>query len=249
MNLHLTLQHNDLLPVYLTGAGNQAVNLRDIHTALDAGKDFTSWAKAKIKEHRLAENQDFVILTLKGENSGRGRARKEYVLRMHIAKRVAMGVNTVAGDRVKDYFIRCEELAIAALAPKPTAARKLTDFTSQQVQKQCVKEVGAVLYTPDNSPEAIKAHHSKVSMLLTGCRPSEYVKAAVAKGLRVGSFSARKLLRRLDPAKAATAAFLDDARARGKSLAQLEAAGVVLALPQAFDALLRAGYSMEELGA
>ena len=71
----------------------------------------------------------------------------------------------------------------------------------------------------------------------------------MAQGLRVASFSGRSLLRRFEPAKACTAAFLDDARVRGKSLAQLEAAGVVQALPQAFDALLRAGYSLDELGA
>lgn len=135
---------------------------------------------------------------------------------------------------------------IGASQPAP---RKLTDFASPAIQKQCIKEVGAALYGADNNPEAIIDHHRQVSILLTGKRPSDYVKSFVRRGLRVASFSGRQLLRRMEPAKACTAAFLDDARVRGKSLAQLESAGVVEALPQAFDALLRAGYSMQELGA
>lgn len=253
MNLSLTIQHHDgLLPVYKTGKGTQAVNLRDVHGCLDPAKDFSTWAKAKIKEHRLVENVDFikqpVLNHLQVGNSKRGRKRIEYVLPLNIAKKVAMGVNTAAGDRVKDYFIRCEEIALDVLKSEP-APRKLTDYASQAVQVQCVKELGRALYLPDNNPEAIIEHHRRVSVLLTGKRPSDYVKQFVKRGMRVASFTGRQLMRRVEPAKACTAAFLDDARARGKSLAQLEAAGVVAALPQAFDALLRAGYSLDELGA
>lgn len=252
MNLALTIQHNDLVPVYKTGKGTQAVSLRDIHQQLDPAKDFSTWAKAKVKEHRLVENVDFVKLPEINHpqvgNSKRGRKRIEYVLPLMIAKKVAMGVNTVAGDRVKEYFIRCEEIALAVSTGQP-APRKLTDFACTAVQVQCVKEVGSALYLPNNDPGAIIEHHRKVSLLLTGKRPGDYVKDFVKRGLRVASLSARQLMRRMEPAKACTAAFLDDARVRGKSLAQLEAAGVVKALPQAFDALLRAGYSLDELGA
>lgn len=253
MDLHLTLQHNDLLPVYRTGKGNRAVSMRDIHTLLEPAKDFSTWAKAKIKEHGLREKVDYVkqpelINHLEVGNSKRGRKRVEYVVPLPVAKKIAMGVNTPAGDSVKDYFLRCEEIALAVAAGQP-APRRLADFASPVVQVQCVKEVGRVLYLPNNNPMAIMEHHRRVSVLLTGKRPSAYVRDFVSRGLRVASLSARQLMRRLEPAKACTAAFLDDARVRGKSLAQLEAAGVVAALPQAFDALLRAGYSLDELGA
>lgn len=254
MDLQLTVQHNDLFPVYLTGSKNQAVSLRDVHAALEAGKDFTTWVKGKLKEHRLTENQDFVIYTLEGVNTPRraGRPRKDYVVPLRIAKMVAMGVNTEPGDRVKEYFLQCEQVAIAAVtqAPAPAAAPlRLTDFTQPQVQVQCVKRVAGALYMPGNNPLAIIEHHRETCELLTGRTPSDYVRSFVAKGLRVSSFSARKLMRRLEPAKACTAAFIDDARARGRQPAQLAAAGVIDALPQAFDALLRAGYSLDELGA
>ena len=248
MNISLTIQHNDLLPVYKTGKGTQAVSLRDVHASLDVAKKFSTWAKAKIKEHRLVENVDFVISDLQVTNSKRGRKPTEYVMPLKVAKKVAMGINTAAGDRVKDYFIRCEEIALAVASSQP-APRKLTDFANPDVQVQCVKDVSNALYLPDNNPEAIIEHHRQVSLLLTGKRPSDYVRQFVKRGLRVASFTGRQLMRRMEPAKACTAAFLDDARTRGKSLAQLKDAGVISALPKAFEALLRAGYSMDELGA
>jgi hypothetical protein len=141
------------------------------------------------------------------------------------------------------------ETELQRLQVSHPAPRKLADFAKPAVQIECVKQVGQALYGPDNNPEEIIKHHRRVSVLLTGKRPSDYVKSFVKRGLRVASYTGRQLMRRMEPAKACTAAFLDDARVRGKSLAQLEAAGVVEALPQAFDALLRAGYSLDELGA
>lgn len=248
VDLQLSVQHQGLFPVYRTGKGTQAVNLRDVHESLDVNKAFSTWAKAKLKEHRLTENKDFVIYDLEGSNSRRGRKRVDYVVPLAVAKKIAMGINTAAGDQVKDYFLRCEEIAVAVVAQQAEPL-KLTDFTKPTVQVQCVKNVGKALYRPDNNPTDIIEHHRQVFRMLTGKRPSQYVKEAVKRGLRVASLSGRALLRRMEPAKACTAAFIDDARTRGKSLAQLDAAGVVQALPQAFDALLRAGYSMEELGA
>lgn len=85
--------------------------------------------------------------------------------------------------------------------------------------------------------------------VLVGKTPTEYVQAAVANGLRVGSFSGRELLRRLDPARAATAAFFDDQLQRGITLQQLTNARLHEVLPAAFEAMLHAGIVAPELRA
>lgn len=252
MEMNLTIQHNSLVPVYKTDKGTQTVSLRDIHAKLDTGKDFSTWAKAKCKEHRLKENEDFVKLSAINPSEGgikkRGRKRVEYILPLRLAKKIAMGVNTEAAEVIKDYFLACEEIAIAA-QQAVAAPRPLVAFTDQKVQVQCVKEVGKALYGPNNDPNQIIKHHREVTKLLTGFRPSAYVRSFVKRGLRVASFSARQLMRRMDPAKAATAAFMDDACMRGKTLAQLTEAGIVEALPQAFNAMLRAGFTPAEIEA
>jgi Rha family phage regulatory protein len=128
------------------------------------------------------------------------------------------------------------------------APRALPEFTSAEVQVQCVKQAASQLLRPNNDPQDIIAHHRGVMRSLTGKTPSEYVRSAVAAGLRVASLSGRQLLRRLDPAKAATAAFMDDQLRHGRTLEQLTQAGIAEALPHAFAALLRAGFSHREIG-
>jgi hypothetical protein len=100
----------------------------------------------------------------------------------------------------------------------------------------------------DTNPAPAIDHFRETCKILTGLKPSQYRNSFLTQGIRVASFSGRKLLRRFEPAKACTAAFLDDARQRGRNVAQLAAAGVVEAVTPAFDVLLRVGYTMEELG-
>ena len=250
MNLNLTLQHNELLPVHKTGKGTQVVTMRDIHASLESRKPYSPWQKAKIKEHRLVENRDYVIISdLQVTNSKRGRKRTECIVPLAIAKKIALGVNTAAGDKVKDYFLRCEAIALRGLQPQmpqPTATPLLL-LTNTQEQVRQVKAAAAHLMRYGNSPGPAINHFRRTMRLLTSCTPSEYVKAAVAPGLRVGSLSGRQLLRRLEPAKAATAAFMDEQVQRGRTLEQLADAGIPDALPVAFAAMLRAGIMPAEL--
>lgn len=68
----------------------QAVNARDLHAFLEVGKDFSNWIKDRIEQYKFVENQDFVIFAETGENSGRGRPAKEYVISLDMAKELAM---------------------------------------------------------------------------------------------------------------------------------------------------------------
>ena len=252
MNLGLTLQHDELLPVYRTAMGNQAVSLRDVHTALEPAKPFATWAKSKIKEHRLIEKKDYVIISdLQVTNSKRGRKRIEYIMPLPIAKKVAMGVNTAAGDKVKEYFLRCESIALRGLqplVPQPTAT-SLLRLANPEEQIHQVKAAASHLLRHSNSPLPAINHHRSVMRLLTGVMPSQYVRDAVARGLRVGSLSGRQVLRRVEPAKAAVAAFLDEQIRHGKTLEQLADAGIPKALSAAYEAILNAGITPAELSA
>jgi phage anti-repressor protein len=96
------------------GAGISTVNARDLHAALESKQDFSSWMKIQIERARLAENRDFVLLTKKGEQTGRGgHNRVEYHLTLDAGKHVAMMSGTDKGFEVRDYFIECERKAKA----------------------------------------------------------------------------------------------------------------------------------------
>lgn len=126
-------------------------------------------------------------------------------------------------------------------------ATPLTDFTKPAIQVQQVKAAASYLFGFGMGVGEVMRHHRAVMRLLTGSQPSAYIRDAVSRGLKVRSLSGRQVLRRLEPAKAATAAFLDEQVQRGRTLEHLAAAGIVEALPAAFEAMLRAGITPAEL--
>lgn len=138
------------------------------------------------------------------------------------------------------------EARLLGLSQLPTPL-PLTSLTQRAVQVQSTKDVAHRLLRAHAGKNGLIQHHRGIMQVLVGKTPTEYVQAAVAAGLRVASCSGRELLRRLDPPKAATAAFLDDQLQRGKSLEQLTNAGVPQALTAAFAAMLRAGITAPEL--
>jgi anti-repressor protein len=58
------------------------------------------------------------------QNHNGGRRRKDYSIRMDVAKRIAMTERSEKGNRIKEYFIACEEKLneirlLAAKFPNP----------------------------------------------------------------------------------------------------------------------------------
>lgn len=151
----------------------------------------------------------------------------------------------------KTSFIRHFEQLEAQLVSRPYLAppTPLPHFMERATQVAGVKQTAHYLLHSKVGKNGLIQHHRQVFRALVGQTPSEYVQAAVITGLRVSSCSGRELLRRLDPARAATAAFFDEQLQRGKTIQQLTDAGLHEALPTAFAAMLRAGITASELQA
>lgn len=86
-----------------------AVNARDLHTALEVKKDFSNWVKAQIGGLGLEDNIDYIKLTQKGELSKTGQWRNEYILTLDAAKHIAMASRSSKGKEVRRYFIEIEK--------------------------------------------------------------------------------------------------------------------------------------------
>lgn len=85
------------------------VDARLLHKALGSKKHFTDWIESKIKTARATKNIDYQIFSPISEKMGKGRPSKEYIVSLRIAKKIAMLEATDKGDKVRDYFIECEE--------------------------------------------------------------------------------------------------------------------------------------------
>jgi len=92
---------NELVNIEVLG-GIETVNARDLHKALESGKDFSGWVKARIKNYGFIEGVDFTTIWWKSTG---GRPAIEYYVSIDMAKHISMIENTDKGREVRLWFI------------------------------------------------------------------------------------------------------------------------------------------------
>lgn len=97
--------------------GRKAVSAIALHEGLGYNiTHYARWAKKNIVENPFAvENEDFIKLALMASLSKTGRGNTtDYILSLPFAKRLAMMARTEAGERIRQYFIQVEGVALEA---------------------------------------------------------------------------------------------------------------------------------------
>lgn len=122
---HTTMTTTDLVPVFpgtLAGQSTTLCNARDLHAALEVGRDFTTWIKERIAEYGFVSGEDFSPVL--GKTSARGgRPATDYHLTLDTAKELSMVENNDIGRRIRRYLIALEKKQTGALpAPAISAA-------------------------------------------------------------------------------------------------------------------------------
>ena len=88
--------------------GEQIVSARDLHEFLEIGKDFSTWFKDRVEKYGFEEGLDFSPILGKTTEST-GRPRKEYVVKLDMAKELSMVEGNEKGRIARKYFIECEK--------------------------------------------------------------------------------------------------------------------------------------------
>lgn len=130
---------------------------------------------------------------------------------------------------------------------QPLQALPLLGLTNRPAQVEVELLLAQYMLARPAGAKGLAAYHNNLMRCLTGKTASEYVQAGVFAGICPPSTSGRELLRQLEPAKAATAAWIDDQIRRGRNLTQLTKARLHRQLPLAFEAMLQAGITPAEL--
>lgn len=97
-----------LVPVYQSEEGFRLINGRELHTFLEVGKDFTTWMKDRIKKYGFVEGVDYLVTKIGEQQESGTKYKDEYILKIDVAKEIAMVQNNERGRDVRQYFIEVE---------------------------------------------------------------------------------------------------------------------------------------------
>ena len=97
----------ELVEVTKDKNGEQVVSARDLHEFLEVRSRYNDWIKNRIKKYDFIENEDFITLT---KNLVNGGTETNCILKLNMAKELAMVENNPKGKMVRKYFISCEKI-------------------------------------------------------------------------------------------------------------------------------------------
>lgn len=147
---------NELINVTLNDKHEPVVSGRQLHKALGVNSNYTTWFD-RMTDYGFVENQDFVLLSNFGNQTGRGGHNKvDHIIKLDMAKEIAMIQRTDKGKQVRAYFIQIEK---DYNSPEKIMARALllADKKVHQLEAQIEADKPKVLFA-----DAVSASHSSI---------------------------------------------------------------------------------------
>lgn len=103
---NLKVIENELVPVYETSTGEKVVYGSELYEVLEVKSKFADWIKNRLNDCEAMENEDFQTFSKKLE---KGRPSVDYIIKLDIAKEMAMLERNEKGKQVRRYFIQVEK--------------------------------------------------------------------------------------------------------------------------------------------
>ena len=99
---------------------------RELHAFLQVGRDFTNWIKGRIEDFGYKQGKDYEVFAEIGDNPLGGRPKTEYSITIHMASELSMVERNAMGRIARNYFIKCEAMAVEQV---PLLTKALLDRT------------------------------------------------------------------------------------------------------------------------
>ena len=100
----------NLINVSVNESNEQIVSGRELYEFLEVKTRYNDWIERKIKKYEFIENIDFITITQKRVTvQGNEINYNEHILKLSMAKELAMLENNDKGKQARLYFIKCEE--------------------------------------------------------------------------------------------------------------------------------------------
>ncbi|MFX3969728.1 phage antirepressor KilAC domain-containing protein [Streptococcus suis] len=147
---------NEIINISVNDNQEPVVSGRQLHEALGVNSNYTTWFD-RMTEYGFTENEDYVLLSNFGNQTGRGGHNKvDHVIKLDMAKEIAMIQRTDRGKQVRQYFIQIEK---DYNSPEKIMARALllADKKVHQLEAQIEADKPKVLFA-----DAVSASHSSI---------------------------------------------------------------------------------------
>ncbi|AUA18733.1 phage antirepressor KilAC domain-containing protein [Streptococcus suis] len=143
---------NEIINVSVNDNQEPVVSGRQLHEALGVNSRYTTWFE-RMTEYGFVEGQDF--LPNLGKSTG-GRQAVDHIIKLDMAKEIAMIQRSDRGKQVRQYFIQIEK---DFNSPEKIMARALllADKKVHQLEAQIEADKPKVLFA-----DAVSASHSSI---------------------------------------------------------------------------------------
>ena len=102
---------NELIKIEVNENNEQVVSGRELHKFLEVKSRFNDWFNNRIEMYEFTENVDFVAITkILVTAQGNKSSYKDYLMKISMAKELAMIENNEKGKVIRKYFIECENM-------------------------------------------------------------------------------------------------------------------------------------------
>ena len=146
---------NELINITLNDSHEPVVSGRQLHEALGVKTKYADWFNRMI-EYGFTENQDFLLLKNEQQTGRGGHNKVDHVIKLDMAKEIAMIQRTERGKQVRQYFIQVEK---DFNSPEKIMARALlmADKKVHKLEAQIEADKPKVLFA-----DAVSASHSSI---------------------------------------------------------------------------------------
>lgn len=165
---------NNLINITLNENHEPVVSGRQLHETLGVKTRYDNWFN-RMTEYGFTENQDYLVTSIFGHNSGGGKQSKvDHIIKLDMAKEIAMIQRTDKGKEVRQYFIQVEK---DFNSPEKIMARALlmADKKVHKLEAQIEADRPKVLFA-----DAVSASHTSI---LVG----ELAKLISQNGYKIGA--------------------------------------------------------------
>jgi phage anti-repressor protein len=104
----VTLFESGVINVYRK-EDEQLVDARELHEVLEVKSPFNKWIKRRIEKYDFMENADYISLDKIVQRENGATTRTDYILKMDMAKELAMVEPNEKGKEIRRYFIKTEK--------------------------------------------------------------------------------------------------------------------------------------------